>query len=366
MTLDPIGPLWLVASVCVLAVVVAVVKLVSSPTRLRLRWALRIGMIVLVSVLALRPVIPPADAGPVASGGLEVYIVVDTTSSMAAEDYPRPGSAGAEALAPDADAPDVTAPDVSAAPGARLDGVRDDIGAITSALVGAQFSLTTFDSATVQRVPLTSDATALVSAASALSPEVTFFSQGSSIDEPLTFMSELLAEAQEEHPERSRVLFYLGDGEQTRDTAPSPFTPLAPYLGGGGVLGYGTAEGGVMRVFDGYGADDDEAAPSYIVDPVTGQDAVSSADEASLRAIAGQLGVGFVQREPGDAVDEIVAGIEVGDVSISQEPERGPVEFAWLAAIPLGLLALVEIIRLAGTLAATRRPGAQRGQGATS
>ncbi len=356
MTLDPIAPLWLVASVSIGVVSIAAVKLVRSPARLRLRWALRIGMILLVAVIALRPVIPPSGIGPVATGGLEVYFVVDTTSSMAAEDFGAPSNGGAA----QGESPDGT-------PATRLDGVRDDVDSITAALVGAQFSLTTFDSASVQRVPLTSDATALVSAASALSPEVTFFSRGSSIDEPLAFMTDLLADAQKAHPERSRVLFYLGDGEQTRATAPVSFTPLAPYLGGGAVLGYGTADGGIMRVFDGYGADDDPQDPSYILDPDTGENALSLEDEAALRAIAAQLGVGFVQRAAGDDVDAVVSGIEVGDVSVSSAPTEGPMEFYWMASIPLGLLALFELVRIAWTIAATRRPsGPPRPTGASS
>lgn len=335
MIFDPVAPPWLLVSTAVVVLGLLVVALVRAPGRLRLGWGLRVAMVLLVLVIALRPILPATGSGPAAVGGLEVYFVIDTTSSMAAEDADRPA--------------------VDGAPATRLDGVRDDVAAVTGALTGAQFSLTTFDSATVQRVPLTSDATALVSAASSLTPEVSPFSQGSRIDEPLAFMTELLVSARQEHPDRTRVLFYLGDGEQTRQSAPQSFAPLAPFLDGGAVLGYGSDQGGPMRVFDGYRADDAPGDPRYIVDPATGEPAISIADQEALRTIASQLGVQFLQRQSGDGVDAAVAGIDVGDVQLSPATFTGPVEFYWIAAIPLGLLALREVVVVATALAATRR-----------
>jgi len=300
----------------------------------RLGWALRLVMVVLLVVISLRPSIGGEARGPVASGGLEVYFVVDTTSSMAAEDA---------ATSPDRDAP-----------ATRLDAVKADITAMSEQLVGAQFSLTSFDATSVQRVPLTTDSTALASATSALTSEITYYSRGSGIDAPVEFVGELLATARGAHPERSRVLFYLGDGEQTRAEVPGSFGAIAELIDGGGVIGYGTAEGGRMRVFDGYSADDDPAEVAYIQDPTTGTDAVSALDETNLAVIAGELGVDYRHSDDG-ASREFVDGIDIGPTTVRAGSLAGPVEFYWILAIPLALLALGELAA-AGLAIARSRP----------
>ena len=48
-------------------------------------------------------------------------------------------------------------------------------------------------------------------------------------------------------PERGRVVFYLGDGEQTAADPPTPFDIDKRLINGGAVLGYGTTEGGRMK-----------------------------------------------------------------------------------------------------------------------
>jgi Ca-activated chloride channel family protein len=290
--------------------------IVAHSARVRLAWVLRLVMVALLLVIAVRPVIPAAVSGPTASGGLEVYFVVDTTSSVSAEDW----GTGQP----------------------RLDGVKADIEAIAQELSGAQFSLVTFDAETVQRVPLTTDATAIASAASVLAPEVSYYSRGSSIDEPLDYVTALLTEAADESPAQQRVLYYLGDGEQTAASTPESFAALAPLITGGAVLGYGTAQGARMLQFDGYADDDSELL--YIQDYSSGApvDAISRIDEAALETIAGDLTVNYYHRAAGESVGPAVAGIDVGELTVTEGEPGSPVELYWIAAIPLGLLALLE------------------------
>jgi Ca-activated chloride channel family protein len=336
MTFAPVLPVALLAIVAVALLVVAVIALVRAGSAgVRASWALRILMVALFVVVASRPAIPGSTQGPSASGGLEVYFVVDTTSSVAAEDY------------------DGTKP--------RLDGVKTDVAGIAAELIGAQYSLVTFDSSTVQRVPLTTDVTALESASSVITQEVTTYSHGSSVDEAVPFLTTLLKDAKKQNPGNRRVLFYLGDGEQTASTAAGSFATLAPYLDGGGVLGYGTRAGGRMLQFNGF----DESqfggtapAPGYIQDYSQNPpaDAISSIDEEELRTIARQLGVTYTHRtQPGD-VSTLTAGIDVGRISVSPGRPGGPFELYWIFAIPLGLLVLAELVRLSGVLRELRPP----------
>jgi Ca-activated chloride channel family protein len=281
-------------------------------------------MVLLLVVIAFRPAVGGSAPGVSATGGLEVYFVVDTTTSMAAEDY------GA------------------AAP--RLDGVRSDISGLARSLPGAEYSLITFDSSAIERMPLTTDLSALRSVVTALTQEVSSYSAGSSIDAPIELLERTLAEAEKSHPDRPRVVYYFGDGEQTVAEAPRSFEPLAKYLTGGAVLGYGTAEGGRMTAFDGY--NDSYSEQTHIQDYSTSPptDAISRIDETTLGTIATELGVGYAHRAAGAAVDPLVAGITVDTPRTSQDQGTAPFELYWLAAVPLVLLLLREALATGGAL----------------
>jgi len=194
-----------------------------------------------------------------------------------------------------------------------------------------------------------------------LTQEITAYSRGSSIDEAVPVLADLLGEAANENPRQRRVLFYLGDGEQTSGEAPGSFESLAPLLAGGAVLGYGTAQGGAMREFDG-GYLDPSAPVRYIQDYSSGApvDAVSRIDENQLEQVAQQLGVGYTHRTSGQSLDPVLAGFDVGDVTTTDGARGVRTELYWIPAIPLGLIALVEIVLLAGTLAELKPRPPQR------
>jgi Ca-activated chloride channel family protein len=318
MTLSPMLPLALLIPIAALMLgFVAWQILRNRRTPLALNWLARLALVALVLLMSIRPAIAGAEPGSTAEGGLEVYFVVDTTSSMAAEDF-------------------------ESAP--RLDGVKADIGGIARSLPGAEFALVTFDSSAVQRMPLSGDVTALRSAVTAITQEVTAYSSGSSIDAPLELVTRILTEAGEDNPERPRLLYYFGDGEQTVSTEPASFDPVASLIDGGAVLGYGTDDGGRMLSFDGY--NDGAGAPTYIQD-YSGNppaDAVSRIDETRLGTIAQQLGVDYVHRNYGDPVDQLVAGISVDAPSIDSEPAGAAVELYWWLAIPIALLLIRELL----------------------
>ena len=105
----------------------------------------------------------------------------------------------------------------------RLDGVREDIRAIARELGGARYSLISFDSSAAVRMPLTTDTSALETAVAVLGPEVTDYSQGSSVTAAGAVLAERLAAARDSHPERppSGVLLRRRRTDQRRPT-PGP------------------------------------------------------------------------------------------------------------------------------------------------
>jgi Ca-activated chloride channel family protein len=314
MIVDPVLPVWLIAVPGVLLAVGAIAGLVASGRGgSRWLWGSRFVMTLLLVAIALRPGLPSPLLPPAASGDADVYFVVDTTSSMAAEDW---GDGEP-----------------------RLMGARDDVLTIAETLLGARVSLVTFDAVTVHRVPLTTDVSALAQATRALQQEITTYSAGSSIDEPVAYLSEILAADAAENPERARILFYLGDGEQTSGEEPGSFAPLADLVDGGAVLGYGTEEGGPMKQYTGY---DDGADAGYIQDYATGGDAISRIDGRALDTIANELGVPFIHRDAESSVAAATEGIDVGPVSGGDAPVDTPV-FSWILAVPLTALALLDL-----------------------
>jgi Ca-activated chloride channel homolog len=288
----------------------------------------RTAMVLLLLVAALRPAVPGSDVRVDASA-VDVYLVVDTTSSVVARDY------GSDAKP-------------------RLEGIRSDIKALTNQLTGARFALMTFDIDTTIRLPLTSDGAAVAAAADTLRPETSVWSRGSSITIARDQLRTALERGRDTRPERARLVFYFGDGEQTAAQDPRPFDIEGELINGGGVLGYGTAAGGRMAITAAFETGD-------IVDPTTGQPAISVIDEKELAAIANQLGVSYQHRTSNDNGVGIIDAVQLKDLAPlratdSAEIVGGRSELGWIALLLVALLAAWEIGSLIAAASRARRP----------
>lgn len=274
-------------------------------------WLRRFVLALLMTLLLLRPSLP---GGTSASGlaNANVYFVVDTTGSMNAEDY------NGRSI--------------------RLEGVKADMIALVSKLAGAHFSVLTFGRDTYLELPLTTDASAVTAIANTLAPEVTIYGQGSSISLPVEKLKQQIKQAEKRNPDRKTIVYYFGDGEQTSSSKPGSFGSLAPYVSGGGVLGYGTNAGGKMREYIGYG----QAGAYYITDwTVTpSADALSKIDESNLETIASQMGVSYRhQVKPGD-IDSIVAKIDLAKLTGESKDINSRHDLYWFIAAPIvGIIA---------------------------
>lgn len=281
-------------------------------------WSLRVAILLACFAMLLRPGIPGGATQTLATD-TDIVIVLDTTASIVAEDW-------------DDDQP-------------RLDSVRADVQAIVDEYPGARFALITFAAAAEQRLPLTTDATALMSSLEILRPEVTSQSRGSSIGIANTMLREVLAGAADSAPDRSRMVFYLGDGEQTVSSDPESFSGSAEFVDGGGVLGYGTSDGGPMRITSG-GFEGDPSTGSGAAEYIEyqGEPAISVIDDTNLQAIAGELGVPFQLRDAGTALD-----LPEAPATTTNHTESGSVgnviELYWVFALIMVLLLGVELAR---------------------
>lgn len=318
LTIAPILPWPVIAAACVAAVAFTV-WIIASPSRAgqnrsrrAVRWsALRGAAVVLLLLAALRPGWAGGQA-QTAAADLDVFFVVDTSTSMAAEDYNGTNL--------------------------RLSGVEQDVMAIAKELAGAKFSVITFDSKASVRMPLSQDATALQTTMTTLQPQHPRYAKGSSVAGAAQLLKERLAIAKEQHPGRPALVFYAGDGENTSADAPASMD--AGNVAGGAVLGYGTVQGGRMK-------DTSDPEGGYLQDRSsdTPQDAVSRIDEEQLQAIAGQLNLPYTHRTGNEPTSAMLGKAEPGVLAATSQDGPGRVELYWLLALAAFLLAMHEPLR---------------------
>ncbi|MFX4273177.1 vWA domain-containing protein [Propionibacteriaceae bacterium Y1685] len=287
----------------------------SAPWYRRLIWR-RVAMVLLVAVISLRPTVG-SEAGRGQSTDVDVLILLDRTLSMAAEDWN-----GAEP---------------------RINGVRADTAELVEQYAGARFSLISFDSGARVESPWTTDGTAVQSLVDAMTLELTIYSKGTSIDQGVELAAQTLSEAAESDPGRTRVVVLMTDGEQTRATAPEPFTPLTENSDGGLVLGYGTTAGGPMR---------NPLVDEYITDPKTGDNALSHLDEAALQKAAQEMDASYVLRSSPGRIPDLPRG---GFGALTGGETVTGAEVYPLAAIGLLGLVLAELWTVATTWLSVRR-----------
>ncbi|MDO4888947.1 MAG: vWA domain-containing protein [Actinomycetaceae bacterium] len=300
-------PAWAVIAVCVGGSALCLVCWRMGREASWVDWLRRALMVVVVASMGMGPSRALPQITTVR--GANVYFVVDTTGSMVAEDY------------------NGTSP--------RMEGVRADIRQIQSELVGARFSVISFSSSATRELPLTTDSLALESWVQTMSPEITTYSSGSSVFRPVDLLVKELERSKKSHPESMQIVYIISDGEARGEGDGGDYSQVRELVDGGAVLGYGTAEGGRMKVTDPQAGDE-----AYIQDPQTGQDAISTIDEGQLQQVADQIGVGYSHRtSPGQAID--VPDADLIDEQVTTESRRrSPV--LWPAGLALAALAVWE------------------------
>jgi len=279
-------------------------------------WLRRSLVILLVGASLFRPGIPQQQNIDVYSNQYDVYFVVDTTASMVAEDWTADGDT-------------------------RLNGVKSDIGRIVDKYSGARYSLMTFDASPIIRAPLTKDTSAVMSAVNIMEPEITVYSKGSSISAANKLLASTLKKASEATPDRARIVFYFGDGEQTVSQDPQSFSSSAEYITNGAVYGYGTEQGGKMKQQNGYiiTSNQDE----YIMDTTQTPpiEALSKINVPNLESIAQQLNVDYVQRSSNEPPK--LPEIDSSDITLSGTSQiDATYELTWLLALMAYTLLVIE------------------------
>src|SRR5690606_35196987 len=168
----------------------------------------------------------------------------------------------------------------------------------------------------------------------------------SSIGVGAELLTQTLRSAASVQPDRARMVFYFGDGEQTSSGTPESFASSASELSGGLVLGYGTEAGGPMRTttggFDGPG--------EYI--EYEGQRALSVIDPANLERSGSELGIDYVKRSAGAVLELPPTPATAMTTAGSTEAIT---EFTWIIALVIAALLALELAYGVAVLVGTAR-----------
>lgn len=299
MNLFPNLPLVVAAAVIVVAAGIGVHR--NRGTRARGTLVRRSVLAVMLVAIALRPMVGTTTQITYSSG-VDVILMVDRTTSMAAEDH--------------------------AAGQTRLEGAKEDLAKLVASVEGSRFAVIVFDNDGRVALPFTTDASAAMSLADAIGWRESAYGVGTDISVGIPTAQRLLERSRTQRPDVGRYLVYVGDGEQTTAAAPASFAPLAPLIDGGYVLGYGSDEGGPMKEYE--GAEDHVTRDGEVVRSVI--------DEDNLRQIASELGVPYLHRAgPGQLALPVTGEVQV---ATERRDPRGS-ELYWIVA--LGALAVLAV-----------------------
>lgn len=315
MVIQPVIPIFITVTFVVIGLVF-IIWMMKTQLSERYRWGYRALYVLLIGGLLLRPGVPEYQNVEVYTNQYDVYFVVDSTMSMIAEDW-EPGTNKT-----------------------RLDGVKEDIQNLLQEYSGAKFSLIKFDSESASlTTPLTKDATSVMTAVRNLSPELTRSAKGSEPTIGAGTVKDVISRNAEDNPDRARIVFYFGDGETTKTTtSANSYAEVGALVNGGAVYGYGTPEGGKMKIQNGYFITANEG--KYIQDPTTGKDGLSIIDESKLNQIATELKVPYMHRSADTPIEYVDLESKIAvDTDTSMNIVN---DYSWVLALSLILLISVD------------------------
>lgn len=289
MTFDPVLPPLLLAVIAVTLIGLRAVALRGAVVTGRhavLRWSATTVALLLVLLAAARPLTGSSSESEPAqraqAGAANVYFVVDRSADSAIPDF---GGA------------------------ARMAGIRDDMAALIDTHPGARFAVIAFASRPAIDWPLSSDAWSLVPVIEALNPYPGPTAAGTEVNAgaAANVLRYQLIAAGQQYPQAPNLVYYLGSGAATSTVPQGAFD--TDDVDGGAVLGYGSGEPG----------------------------------ETTLRGIADQLGLPYVQRSAGQSLPQlgVTADQPAAPADATAPPRR--TELYWAFTMLAAILLLGEI-----------------------
>ncbi len=309
MTVFPIIPIWLMIIICIILIIICV--------KYSKKNILRIFMIILIFIINLRIMIPN-DKTETLSNNLDVLFVIDSTISMNALDYNG----------------DQT----------RLSGVKKDSKHIINELSGARFSVISFDNNAKVLAPFTYDADIVLDSIELITPVSQTYATGSSLNTPYVLIEDVLKNNVDN--DRTKVIFFISDGEITDESTLKSYKELSKYINGGAILGYGTNQGGNMKYIEKYGTGEEKYLMYYSAGEGYNK-AVSKIDESNLKKIASDLKVDYIKMNNESDIDKKLNSIKnKTDLKASAIDKSSYDDIYYFFVIPLLVLIVLDFIKI--------------------
>lgn len=299
----PIIPIWLMIIISITLIIIV--------WKYNKRNIVELSIIGLMFLINLRIMVPSGEA-QIISNNLDVLFVIDNTISMNAEDYDGANT--------------------------RLSGVKETCKNIIEKLNGARFSIITFNNSAKIATPYTKDVNLTIEAIDIIVPLSEYYARGSSLNTPHDAMLTSL-ESSKKMGDRTRIVFFISDGEITDESSLNSFKDISKYVDGGSVLGYGTDKGGYMKTLGSYSMDE------YIID-YSGYNytrAISKIDEDNLKSIAKDLGLDYIHMEKQGDIDYKLKEIEkLKSNGMESSDKRVYEDTYYILVVPLLVLLVIE------------------------
>lgn len=324
MSFEPIVPFYIPIIIIGLMLIFIIICIVMPKYR-RVNNFIKISVIILVCVAALRPIIhlEGADVSKTTSD-IAVYLIIDNTGSMASKDiYDK----------------------------ARIEVAKKDAQIIVNAFPDAQYAIFAQDVVTYQMQPLSPDLDTTIAAIKYMGTKTTRLSEGTDLNLLINTASNSIDSYLKTHQNQKAVVFILSDGEVATKNSGALKLDDGNFknVAGGMVIGYGTQGGGkVPKII----ANDDGATLYYRQDKndpyvtVNGAPVISRIDENNLRSIADKYN--FTYGKSNDIVkttNELKKKIEEKATFEVYYDPNAIFETYWIFMIFATVLLLVELYR---------------------
>ena len=307
--------------------------LITQPKPQLVKIILVLSSCILLAVGFL-PIDPPAGPSTLYNKNLDVYLVLDTSLSMKANDY-----AGNKT---------------------RLDGMKTKLGESIEALNGARFTLISFHGRATVELPGMYDTTVLREQIQSLEPPTLYDAQGTAFAPALQLVTDRIERARKQDNLASmrRVVIIVSDGEQVgkNNESDTAIKAVREKIDSALVLGVGTKEGATMKVvWTNYGGPNyDQPEEKYVTDPTGKSDgpkdedgipiAVSKADFDNLKRIATGLNGKFAELTPNYQLKSDLTAFanttELKDRGQTTNVLTAPNQYYWFGA----LVALILLV----------------------
>lgn len=307
----PIIPIWLMLIICITLIIVIIKNNKKNINQ--------IIIVIILFLINLRIMIQ-TDTANIEEKNVEVLFAIDNTISMIAEDY------------------NGTNP--------RLEGVKEDCKFIIDNLIGAKFSIITFNNSAKILIPFTLDSNLAKDSIDIIEPIEELYARGTSLNTPIETIEDILKRASQKNKDTKRILFFISDGEITDESKLKSFSNIKKYINDGAVLGYGTKKGGNMLSINRYIDNRD-----YIMDysDLDYKKAVSKIDENNLNSIAKDLGINYIHMNNQRNINSKLKSINKNiDSSLTTINKNNYDDTYYILIIPLLILIVLEFKKIRG------------------